>query len=121
MNDIQALRTHLFSTLTALQDKNNPMDIERAKAVCQVGSVIIDSAKAEIDFARVNGSVDTLFFHKPAQIGYAAENSKPASNAVEMKDHVPKIFDKSPIAAVQKIATGNVTIKDNVLTHKMRG
>lgn len=121
MNDIQALRTHLFNTLKQLQDKENPMDIERAKAVCQVGSVIIDSAKAEIDFARVNGSIDTQFFHKPTQIGYALENSKPASNAAEMKDHVPKIFDKSPVVGVSKIPTGTVSIKDNVLTHKMRG
>lgn len=64
MSDIQALREHLFNTLQALQDTENPMDIERAKAICQVGDVIVDTAKAEIDFAKVIGNVDTQFFHK---------------------------------------------------------
>jgi hypothetical protein len=109
MNDISALRGHLFNTLQALQDKENPMDIERAKAVCQVGSVIIDSAKAEIDFAKVNGSVDTQFFNKPHQIGFSApvtdlENHKPAPIALNKFD----------------TPTGKVSIKDNVLTHRMR-
>lgn len=76
MNDIRDLRSHLFNTLTALQDKENPMDIERAKAVCQVGGVLIDVAKAEIDFARVNGSVDTQFFHKPGLSGPIQEPEK---------------------------------------------
>lgn len=55
MNDITALRTHLFDTLAALQDKNNPMDIDRAKAINETAQVIINSAKVEVDYARVTG------------------------------------------------------------------
>jgi len=93
-NDIQALRSHLFNTLQALQDKDNPMDIERAKAVCQVSDTIISSAKAEIDFARVNGSVDTQFFHKPLA-------------------ELPQQTQSQPRLGV--------TIEGNVTTHKMQG
>lgn len=82
-NDILALRSHLFNTLTALQDKDNPMDIDRAKAICQVGDVIVDTAKTEIDFMRVNGSIDTQFFQKltpPASLPPPA-----AAQAIEQK------------------------------------
>lgn len=55
-NDITELRTHLFDTLRALKDKESPMDIDRAKAVCEVGQVIINTAKVEIEHARVTGA-----------------------------------------------------------------
>lgn len=54
-NDINALRTHLFETLQALKDPKAPMDIDRARAVTQVASTIIDSARVEVEFARVTG------------------------------------------------------------------
>lgn len=104
MNDIEALRSHLFNTLTALQDKENPMDIERAKAVCQVGDVIINSAKAEIDFARVNGSIDSQFFHKPSTVPQLANREE------EVKDTVHRFPTKH----------GDVTVQGNVTTHKMK-
>ncbi len=61
MNDITALRKHLFETLAALQDKDNPMDVERARAVSEIGQVIINSAKAEVDFIKVAGGKGTGF------------------------------------------------------------
>lgn len=54
-NTIDTLRTHLFETLAALKDKDAPMDIERAKAVSDIAQVIINTAKVEVDFARVTG------------------------------------------------------------------
>jgi len=103
MNDIQALRSHLFNTLTALQDKDDPMDIERAKAVCQVGTVIIDSAKAEIDFARVNGSVDTQFFQK---LSHVPQLENQVTQSDQNRQHSTK--------------NGNVTVEGNVTTHKLK-
>jgi hypothetical protein len=98
-NDILALRSHLFNTLTALQDKDNPMDIDRAKAICQVGDVIVDTAKTEIDFMRVNGSIDTQFFQKPTP---PAQLSAPAAKqAIEQK---PTGKNRATI-----IVEGNVT------------
>lgn len=60
-NTIEDLRTELFRTLRALNDKTDPMDIERAKAVADVGQVIINSAKAEVDYLRVAGGAGTGF------------------------------------------------------------
>lgn len=54
-NKIEDLRNHLFATLEALQDEDNPMDIERAKAVAQVSQQIIESAKVEVRFLETVG------------------------------------------------------------------
>lgn len=117
MNDIQALRGHLFNTLQALQDKENPMDIDRAKAVCQVGTVIIDSAKAEIDFARVNGSVDTNFFQKLTHAPTAAaqlENKNQEPNHQSVIEHQQNNVSKF------ETKNGNVTVNGAVTTHKLK-
>ncbi len=59
---IADLRTELFATLRALNDKTNPMDIERAKAISDVAQVIVNSAKVEVDFLKTTGqSVGTGF------------------------------------------------------------
>lgn len=60
-NNIEALRRHLFETLDALKDKENPMDIERAKAISEVSQVIINTAKVEVQFAQATGSRTTAF------------------------------------------------------------
>lgn len=54
-NKVEDLRNHLFETLEALKDKEKPMDIDRAKAIAQVASVIIESAKAETRHLEVIG------------------------------------------------------------------
>jgi len=56
MNDINELRRHLFETLAALKDKDNPMDIDRAKAVSEVSQTIINSAKLEVEYAKATGA-----------------------------------------------------------------
>jgi hypothetical protein len=47
------LREHLFATLEGLLDDENPLDINRAKAVADVGKVIVESAKVEVEMAKV--------------------------------------------------------------------
>lgn len=56
-NKIEDLRNHLFATLEALQDKEKPMEIDRAKAVADVAKVLVDSAKVEVDYLRVTGAI----------------------------------------------------------------
>jgi len=51
-NKMTDLRNHLFATLEALQDEDKPMDIERAKAIAEVGKVLVDSAKVEVMFIK---------------------------------------------------------------------
>ena len=63
MSDIDKLRAVLFDTLEGV--KAGTIDLDQAKSINEVSQTIINSAKAEIDFARVNGSVDSKFFSKP--------------------------------------------------------
>lgn len=65
-NKLSDLRNHLFETLEALKDKDNPMEIERARTVSLVAQTIINSAKVEIDFLEAVGSAEGgEFFEQP--------------------------------------------------------
>ena len=55
-NKIEDLRNHLFATMEALQDDENPMEIGRAKAIAEVAGVLIESAKAEVKFLEAMGA-----------------------------------------------------------------
>lgn len=61
MNDMSELRKIMFDTLRGLADKEAPMEIERAKAICDAGQVLINTAKVECDFIRVRGGRGTGF------------------------------------------------------------
>lgn len=63
-NKIEDLRNHLFVTLEALQDKDNPMDIERATAVAAVAQVIVNSAKVENDHIKLTGKTGSGFIEQ---------------------------------------------------------
>ena len=54
-NKIEDLRNHLFAALEGLADKDNPMELDRARAIADVGRVIVDSAKAEVHYLEVTG------------------------------------------------------------------
>lgn len=64
-NKIEDLRNHLFATLEALQDKEQPMDIERARAIADVAQVIVNSAKVEVDFVRATERANGTDFMDP--------------------------------------------------------
>ena len=55
MSTITDLRAALMGTLSDLRNRENPMDVDRAKAVAQVAGVIVETAKVEIDYLRVTG------------------------------------------------------------------
>ncbi len=105
-NDITGLQSILFETLRGLQDKDNPMDLDRATTIGEVSTVLINSARAEIDFAKVNGSVDSQFFHKPGHI--------PVGQLEQQSNNVHKLPDHSS-------KPGAVTVEGNVTTHKLIG
>jgi hypothetical protein len=60
-NKIEDLRNHLFATIEALRDEDRPMDVERARAIGEVASVIISSAKVEVQYLAANGGRGTGF------------------------------------------------------------
>lgn len=57
--NIQDLREAMFDTLAEL--KSGKITVEQAKAVSEVGQVIINSAKVEVDYIRANNGGETPF------------------------------------------------------------
>jgi hypothetical protein len=60
-NKIDDLRNHLFATLEALRDKDQPMELERAKTISQVAQTIINVAKVEVDYIEATGAKGSGF------------------------------------------------------------
>jgi hypothetical protein len=54
-NKIGDLRNHLFETIEALKDLEQPMDIARAKAIADVAQVVINSGKLELRAMEICG------------------------------------------------------------------
>lgn len=52
---IDQVRQALMDTLNDLRDRNKPMDIDRAKAVAHVASVLVDTAKVENEYLEIVG------------------------------------------------------------------
>jgi hypothetical protein len=62
-NTMTDLRNHLFEVMEALKDKEKPMELARAKAVCEAAQVLVDSAKVEVQFLNaIDASEATEFF-----------------------------------------------------------
>ena len=63
-NTLTDLHNHLFETLEKLTDPDEPLDVERAKAVCRVADTLIESAKVELQFMELMGKEEpSQFFH----------------------------------------------------------
>jgi hypothetical protein len=78
---INDLREHLFATLEGLRDKENPLDIDRAKAVAEVAQTIINSAKVEVEHMKISGEVDGTGFIVAALPAPASPPSQAAPGA----------------------------------------
>lgn len=62
-NKLSDLRDHLFETIEKLKDKDDPMDINRAKAIANTAQAIINSAKIELQAIDVLGlEMENTFF-----------------------------------------------------------
>ncbi|WP_044275466.1 hypothetical protein [Pseudomonas fluorescens] len=57
-NKIEDLRNHLFVTIEGLLDPDEPMELDRAKAVAEVAQVMINSAKVEVDMVKALGAAN---------------------------------------------------------------
>ena len=68
MSNISELREHLLGTLSSLRDRENPMDPARARAVAEVASVLVDTAKVEVEYLKATGQDRNDFLEQPAQI-----------------------------------------------------
>ena len=69
-NQMTDLRNHLFAALEALHDKDEPMEIDRARAIADVGRVLVETAKVEVAFLEAVGGAGTGFIEsRPALPG----------------------------------------------------
>ncbi len=65
---IDQVRQSLLETLADLRNRDNPMDIERAKAVATVASVLVDSAKVENEYLKITGQDRSAFLEQSPDI-----------------------------------------------------
>ncbi len=89
--NIDDLRTFLFETLEGLKDGSiNPAV---ANAINTVSKTVIDTAKTEIEFLRVSGSISSAFLEPPKKVPQlqeaAASSPPPATLLVEAADQSP--------------------------------
>lgn len=56
---IEDLRTTLFATLEAVKD--GTLDLDKARAVNEIGKTIVDTAKVEVDYLRATGGGESTF------------------------------------------------------------
>lgn len=65
---ISDVRNELMATLVALRDRDNPMDVDRARAVAQVAAVLVDTAKVENEYLKLSGQDRSDFLELPPTV-----------------------------------------------------
>jgi hypothetical protein len=65
---IDDVRAHLFAVLDGLADEEKPMELDRAKAICDAAQTIINSAKVEVDFLKMGGHSSSEFIGPAKQL-----------------------------------------------------
>jgi hypothetical protein len=57
--DITSLREHLFSAIEGV--KSGTLDLDKARAINEIGKTIVDTAKVEVDYLKVTGGGESQF------------------------------------------------------------
>jgi len=83
-NKITDLRNHLFEAIESLLDPESNMDVEKAQTVANLAQVIVNSAKVELQFAKMVGGSGTGFI--PLEEGKELGEGKPE----QKNDAAPK-------------------------------
>lgn len=78
---IDQVRQSLLDTLTDLRNKETPMDIERAKAVATVASVLVDTAKVENEYLKITGQDRSTFIETPDNVPAITGGDGPSAHA----------------------------------------
>jgi hypothetical protein len=87
---ITQVRQALLDTLGDLRNREQPMDIERAKAVASVASVLVDTAKVENEYLRLTGQDRSPFLDDTSRgvalVAPTAHNPFPVSMSHRLED-----------------------------------
>lgn len=59
-----SLREHLMATLASLRDRENPMEPDRARAIGQVASVLVDTVRVENEYLKLTGGTRADFLEE---------------------------------------------------------
>lgn len=82
-NNITTVRQHLLDTLADLRNREQPMEVERARAVADVARVLVDSAKVEVDYLKVTNQGGSDFLAgEQAEPGTAASGLPPGITGI---------------------------------------
>ena len=63
---ITQVRMALLDTLSDLRNREQPMEVDRARAVAQVAAVLIDTAKVECEYLKLTGQDNSTFLSASA-------------------------------------------------------
>lgn len=58
---IDQVRSALLDTLNALRNKDNPIDLDRVKAMVAVSNTLVDTARVENDYLKLTGQSRSAF------------------------------------------------------------
>ena len=61
MSTMAELRAALMGTLGDLRNREQPLDVDRAKAIAQVAGVLVETAKVEVDYLKATGGIKSDF------------------------------------------------------------
>lgn len=79
---ITQVRRSLLDTLADLRNRENPMDIDRAKAVATVASVLVDTVRVENEYLKLSGQDRSAFLEAaPDQVlGITGASAVPSAH-----------------------------------------
>lgn len=78
---IEQVRQSLLDTLADLRNREQPMDIERAKAVATVAGVLVDTARVENDYLKITGQDRSKFLETaPDSVLQVTTNTNPSAH-----------------------------------------
>lgn len=72
------LREHLLGTLADLRNRDKPMEPDRARAVAQVASVLVDTARVEVDYLKATGQARANFLEEKPDAAVAHLGTTPS-------------------------------------------
>jgi len=81
-NTLTDLRNHLFETIEALKDEDNPMPVERARAISEAAGKVIESGKLELQCLEQLGDRGVSKFFDTPLLALPANNPARLPRAV---------------------------------------
>lgn len=82
---IDQVREHLMQTLADLRNREQPMEVDRARAVAQVASVLVDTARVEVEYLKQIGEGSRFLGSDDAQDDVARITSTPTGMVHRLK------------------------------------